>query len=626
MSLPTADQFNRSQPRDDKLPLVRFSSQFRAYPGMGFGICQPILNARIEIRRHLPEEADQVRDFLCSIVEPVSSPEDERCESLALNLLDVLLTTYLELQQRANLPVFAPCHSSLARSESRDGPMEAHDLILPYSFPRASVDTLRWLESLINSFARSPAAVSNRGDEIRRSRDQLISHLSAFGLKGTNNFYFAKAAHDLALPATRIDSNIMAIGHGVSTRWIDSSLTDQSPFMSVALAKDKQRTAMFLKHHGLPAPTHRVCRSEDEAIRLAGELGFPVVIKPADQEQGRGVFAGLRDDQSVGMAYREAAKVSGRILVEEFIIGEDYRFTVAHGKVVKIMHRVPGGVVGDGRMTVAGLVAREQSTERNQKILRMSGKMRLELDAEAHMHLACQGLNSDSIPEAGRVVRLRGKANISAGGSHVLISHDKIHPDNLDLALQVVRIFRLDIAGVDLIIPDVKASWKCCGGIICEVNAQPQIGIRDTPMIYREIMASMVQAADPVELHLLVVPEGMESGVLHGQAHLFAKRLNCNGLATADGVWIDGKSLACQPSNGFSAAQAMIHDQTLRSGLIVMSVTEILQRGLPAPGWTTGTLLGSAAEESDTVRRLLQLIKPHVEVLRSRDCARITPA
>ncbi|MDM7936991.1 MAG: hypothetical protein QUV06_06000 [Cyanobium sp. CZS 48M] len=588
---------------------------------MGFGIRQPFLEGRIEIRRDRPVAADQVRDFLSRVVEPEETHGEGGREIPSLDLLDGILKTHLELQRLANLPVFGPWHSFPARTEARDVFLEAHDLFLPYSFPRASVDTLRWLESLINAFARSPAAVNNRLEEIRKSRDQLISQLSVFGLKGTNNFYFAKAAHELALPAIRIDSNIMAIGQGASTRWIDSSLTDQAPFMSVALAKDKERTALFLNHHGLPGPTHKVCRSEEEAIRLAGDLGYPVVIKPADQEQGRGVFAGLRDEQSVALAYREAAKLSRKILVEKFIFGEDYRFTVAHGQIVKIMHRVPGRVIGDGMTTIDGLVAREQGTERSQKILRMSGKMRLELDAEAQMLLTHQGLSSESIPEEGRVVRLRGKANISAGGSHILIAHEQVHPENLELALQVARTFRLDIAGIDLIIPDVKASWKDRGGIICEVNAQPQIGIRDTPMIYREILASMFQSAESVVLHLLVNPDGMETGILHREAQRLLQQLNCNGLALAEGVWIAGKALACQPSSGFSAAQSMIHDQALTSGLIVMSVSEILQRGLPAPEFATGTLLGLAAKVSHASRRILRLVKPHVDDLRRPDCA-----
>ncbi|APD47235.1 cyanophycin synthetase [Synechococcus sp. Ace-Pa] len=589
---------------------------------MGYGIRQPFLEGRIGILRDRPTAAGKVRDFLSRVVEPDATHGDGGRESPVLDLLDGILMTHLEIQRLANLPVFGPYHSCPARIEGRDVPLEAHDLFLPYSFPRASVDTLRWLEFLINAFVQSPAAVNNRLEEIHRSRDQLIRQLSAFGLKGTNNFYFVKAAHELALPVIRIDRYIMAIGHGASTRWIDSSLTDQTPCMSVALAKDKARTACFLKQHGLPGPTHQICRSEEEAIRLAGELGYPVVIKPADQEQGRGVFAGLRDEQSVGMAYREAAKLSGRILVEKFIAGEDYRFTVAHGQIVKIMHRIPGRVVGDGRTTVAGLVLREQSSELHQRIWRRTGKMRLELDPEAHMLLAYQGLDSLSIPKEGTVVRLRGKANISAGGTQIVIDKDQVHPENLELALHVARTFRLDIAGIDLIIPDVNVSWKDGGGIVCEVNAQPQIGTFDTPLVYHEILANMLTCAEPVLVHLLIVSDGMKPGVLHALAHELARQLHCNGLVLADEAWIDEKPLACKSPNGFSAAQILIQDQRLRSALITLRTNEILQRGLPAPSFGTCTLLSDALpQDHPDSERLLQLIKPHVSKLRVVDSA-----
>jgi hypothetical protein len=38
-----------------------------------------------------------------------------------------------------------------------------------------------------------------------------------------------------------------------------------------------------------------------------------------------------------------------------------------------------------------------------------------------------------------------------------------------------VTALRLDLAGVDLLIPDISQSYKKVGGVICEVNAQPQL-------------------------------------------------------------------------------------------------------------------------------------------------------
>ena len=78
-------------------------------------------------------------------------------------------------------------------------------------------------------------------------------------------------------------------------------------------------------------------------------------------------------------------------------------------------------------------------------------QIRLALDAEADELLAEQGLQVDAVPEAGREVLLRRKANISAGGTHRLVDPSQVHPDNLLLAQRAAALLRLDLAGIDLI-------------------------------------------------------------------------------------------------------------------------------------------------------------------------------
>ena len=63
--------------------------------------------------------------------------------------------------------------------------------------------------------------------------------------------------------------------------------------------------------YGFPACRRRATRSlTTSALELAQNLGYPVVIKPDDQEQGRGVSAGLRDDAALVTAYQAAREHS----------------------------------------------------------------------------------------------------------------------------------------------------------------------------------------------------------------------------------------------------------------------------------------------------------------------------
>jgi hypothetical protein len=63
------------------------------------------------------------------------------------------------------------------------------------------------------------------------------------------------------------------------------------------------------------------------------------------------------------------------------------------------------------------------------------------------------------------------------------------HPDNLELALKATAALRLDVAGVDLLLPDIARSYQETGGVICEVNAKPQFS---SGLAHRDILQQLL--------------------------------------------------------------------------------------------------------------------------------------
>jgi len=124
----------------------------------------------------------------------------------------------------------------------------------------------------------------------------------------------------------------MAIGHGV--QHADRQFSDGSGSLHVRALwrKIRARTACFLKQHGLPGPPIQICVRRRGHFRLAGETWLCPLRDQAARPRSsrRGVFAGLRDEQSVGMPI-ERRKVIWRILVEKSQRWRDYRLQVAHG-------------------------------------------------------------------------------------------------------------------------------------------------------------------------------------------------------------------------------------------------------------------------------------------------------
>src|SRR5206468_1683904 len=50
---------------------------------------------------------------------------------------------------------------------------------------------------------------------------------------------------------------------------------------------------------------------------------------------------------------------------------------------------------------------------------------------------------------------------------------DAMHPHNLEIACRAARVIGLDVAGIDIISPDISRSLRETGGGIIEVNAGP---------------------------------------------------------------------------------------------------------------------------------------------------------
>ena len=65
-----------------------------------------------------------------------------------------------------------------------------------------------------------------------------------------------------------------------------------------------------------------------------------------------------------------------------------------------------------------------------------------------------QGCTLDTVPAAGQQVWLRDNANLSTGGTSRDVT-DRVHPDVARLCLRVAALVGLDVAGIDLRLPDI---------------------------------------------------------------------------------------------------------------------------------------------------------------------------
>lgn len=111
------------------------------------------------------------------------------------------------------------------------------------------------------------------------------------------------------------------------TALIVRSLGDPAHYLD---SVDKTRLMPIARALGVDVPEGDAVADEDDAARLASDLGYPVIVRPAYGHAGRGI-AKCRDEQAVREAMRAIvpppgwAPSSGRAaLVQRIVVGENH--------------------------------------------------------------------------------------------------------------------------------------------------------------------------------------------------------------------------------------------------------------------------------------------------------------
>ncbi|MDN5568988.1 MAG: carbamoyl-phosphate synthase large subunit, partial [Paracoccus sp. (in: a-proteobacteria)] len=91
---------------------------------------------------------------------------------------------------------------------------------------------------------------------------------------------------------------------------------------AIDLAEDRERFQDLLNRLGLRQPINGIASSSDQAIAIANDIGFPLVIRPSYVLGGRGMEI-VRDMDHLKRYITEAVKVSGKnpVLLDSYLSG-----------------------------------------------------------------------------------------------------------------------------------------------------------------------------------------------------------------------------------------------------------------------------------------------------------------
>ena len=150
-----------------------------------------------------------------------------------------------------------------------------------------------------------------------RERDEVLT-------LGASTGFIVTAAVARCMPFRRLtQGSLVQLGWGIRQRRIQAAEVDSTSAVAETIAQNKDLTKQLLHAAGVPVPRGAPVHTMQEAWEVAQRIGFPVVVKPQNGSQGKGVTVNIQTREQLEQAFPSATG-KGAVLVEKFFPGRKY--------------------------------------------------------------------------------------------------------------------------------------------------------------------------------------------------------------------------------------------------------------------------------------------------------------
>ncbi len=488
------------------------------------------------------------------------------------------------LLEAARAPVFdAPSLLGIEPDNNRPGNWVATVQIAKVERPPAKCYSLALQESVrivqwMALIAPDPQARANLFAAVEK---RIVRPIANQISGGKSTLPVLRAAHELDIPFTQLGAGVYQLGWGSQSRQVDRSTTDTDSAIGAKLSLNKVWTASLLRMAGLPAPTHGLATTPEQALELARNIGRAVVVKPVDGERGEGVTIDVTDQPRLVQAFAkaQAASSSKSVIIEKQVAGVCHRLFIAQQKLLYAVQRWPKSVHGDGQKTVTELIRQANMAEQGKPPWLRSEAFPDDEDAVQAVRAA--GFAMNIIAPQGVRIPLRAIESTQWGGFDEDVTH-QIHPDNLEIALHAAQLLGLSVAGVDIITPDIRLPWHANGAIINEVNFAPLLGggeisRRHIPAFLHDLVQG--DGRIPVEV-ILGDASAMESARQRQQERATAGQ-RCFVSSHETTLAPSGDEMHLPLRGLHVRTKALLMNRQVDALLLVVQTDELLRTGMP---------------------------------------------
>ena len=321
---------------------------------------------------------------------------------------------------------------------------------------------------------------------------------------------------------------LLQVGTGAYQRRLAGSVPAATTGIASTSVSDPTLTRRLLDGVGVPFTAGIVVRDIEGAVQVASHLGYPVVLMAQDRTQDPGLRLALESEAAVRTAFpgvaREARSRQG---VVTCAAGTLYHLLVVGEQVVAAAERGPAAGAGERPPTAVNGVSVCD-------------------DAETSTVLTVPDLTGEDRADDGQVVPA------PATGRQIAIDRTtKIHPDNVAIARLAAQVVGLDVAGIDLITPDIARSLFTEGGGIVAVDPAPDLRRHTHPTegtprdVGMAIIDHLFPPGQPVRVPIVAITgTNGKTTTTRMVSHILTTAGRRVGMTTTDGITVNGTQIA----------------------------------------------------------------------------------
>lgn len=402
---------------------------------------------------------------------------------------------------------------------------------------------------------------------------------------GPSTLSIISAAVARNIPYCRITHSLIQVGYGKKQRYFRGSELDSTSSIAEEIAQDKELTRKMLGRYNLPVPKGGPAKNLDEAWSLALDLTLPVVLKPRNGNQGKGVTVNINSYEEFVDAYKYATHIEPEVLVETFIPGNDYRLLVVGTKVIAASHRTAPTVIGDGIQTIQQIVDK-MNLDPQRGMGHAKPMTYILIDDLVIENLKKKGLSMQSILPAGDSFVLRNNANLSSGGSAADVT-DQVHPEIAALVVEAAQIVQLSPCGIDFVCESISKPLSEQKGAIIELNASPGLRMHlhpssGTPRLVGEALIEELFPLDSNGRIPVVTVTGTngKTTTVRLISHILGKAGYHPGMTNSDGIYVNQKLVDKGDCSGPKSAKMILCHPDVDAAVLETARGGILREGL----------------------------------------------